>query len=99
MACVRSCMPTVDVLSTQSRKVRHKPPRHSLATQSSYHHRFIPPTHVIDQVFILVTHMTYDVLGSITYNGFAIGFRPTLAFAAAGTWVPLSSYFSAHGPP
>src|SRR6266540_3081840 len=99
MACVRSCTPTVDVLITQSRKVHHKPPRRSLATQPSHHHRFVPPTQVIDRVFIMVTHMTTDVLGSITYNGFPTGFRPTPPFAAAGTWVSPSSYFSARGPP
>src|SRR5207237_892311 len=100
MGCVRSCTPMVGVLSTQSRKVRHKPPRRFLALQWSHHHRLVPTTHVIDRFFIMFTHMTTDVLGSITYNGFATGFGPTPPYAAPGTWVPpLPSYFSARGPP
>src|SRR6266542_4393878 len=48
----------------------------------------------------MVTHMTTDVLGSITYNGFATGFGPTPPCPAPGTWVPPpSSYFSARAPP
>src|SRR6266540_4987463 len=77
MACVRSCTPAVGVLSTQSRKVHHKPPRRFLALAPSHHHQFVPTTQVIDQVFIMVRHMPTDVLGSIMYNGFATGFRPT----------------------
>src|SRR5438128_9211038 len=96
---VRSCMPTIRVLSTQSRKVRHKPPRRFLALPLSDHHRFLSTTQVIDRVFIMVKHMPTDILGSITYNGFATGFRPTTPFAAASTWVQSLSYFSAHGPP
>src|SRR5438105_4060251 len=100
MACVQSSTHTVGVLSTQSRKVRHTPPRHFLALQRSQHHRFIPATQVIDRLFIMVIHMTTDVLGSIMYNGFATGFGPTPSYAALGTWVPPpSSYFSARGPP
>src|SRR5207237_1755975 len=100
MGCVRSCTPMVGVLSTQSRKVRHKPPRRFLALQWSHHHRLVPTTHVIDRFFIMVTHMTTDILGSITYNGFATGFGPTPPYAAPGTWVPPpSSYFSTRGPP
>src|SRR5947207_11126241 len=91
MACVRSSTRTVVVLSTQSRKVRHTPPRRFLALQRSQHHRFIPTTQVIDRLFIMVTHMTTDVLGSITYNGFATGFGPTPPYAALGTWVPQRS--------
>src|SRR6266540_1678332 len=85
----------VGVLSTQSHKVHHKPPCRFLALPPSHHHRFVPTTQVIDQVFIMVRHMPTDVLGSITYNGFATGFRP---IAAAGSWVQPSSYFSARGP-
>ena len=96
MACVRSCTPAVGVLSTQSRKVRHKPPHRFLALAPRHHHRFVPTTQVIDRVFIMVRHIPTDVLGSITYNGFATGFRP---IAAVGTWVPPPSYFSARGPP
>src|SRR6266542_2615766 len=100
MGCVRSCTPTVGVLSTHSRKVRHKPPHRYLALQRSHHHRLVPTTQVIDRLFIMFTHMTTDVLGSNTYNGFAIGFGPTPPYAAPGTWVlPPSSYFSARGPP
>src|SRR5881394_4087439 len=100
MAYVLSSTRTVGVLSTQSRKVRHKPPRRFLALQRSQHHRFLPTTQVIDRLFIMVTHMITDVLGSITYNGFARGFGPTPPYAAPGTWVPPpSSYFSARGPP
>src|SRR5436190_15568369 len=100
MACVRSSTRTISVLSTQSRKVLHTPPRRFLALQRSQHHQFIPTTQVIDRLFIMVTHMTIDVLGSITYNGFATGFGPTPPYAAPGTWVlPSSSYFSARGPP
>src|SRR6266540_6593258 len=99
MAYVRSSTHTVSVLSTQSRKVRHTPPCCFLALQRSQHHRFIPTTQVIDRLFIMVTHMTTDVLGSITYNGFATGFGPTPPYASPGTWVPPpSSYFSARGP-
>src|SRR5438128_7095509 len=46
----------------------------------------------------MVKHMPTDILGSIMYNGFATGFGPTTPFAAAGTWVLPSSYFSARGP-
>ena len=100
MTRVRSCTPTVRVLSTQSHKVRHKPPRRFLALQRSQHHRFLPTTQVIARLFIMVTHMTTDVRGSITYNGFAKGFGPTPPYAAPGTWVPPpSSYFFARGPP
>ena len=81
-------------------KVHHMPPRRFLALQWSQHHRFVPTTQVIDRLFIMVTHMTTDVLGSITYNGFATGFGPTPPYAAPGTWVPPpASYFSARGPP
>src|SRR6266542_201808 len=83
----------------QSRKVRHKPPRRFLALPLSDHHQFVHTPQVIDRLFIMVTHMTTDVLGSITYNGFARGFGPTPPYAAPGTWVPPpSSYFSARGP-
>ena len=99
MGCVRSCTPTVGVLSTQSRKVHHKPPHGFLALQRSHHHRLVPTTQVIDRLFIMFTHMTTDVLGSITYNGFATGFGPTPPYAAPGTWVPPPSYFSTCGPP
>src|SRR5437667_6355600 len=100
MACVRSSTRTVGVPSTQSRQVRHKPPRRFLALQRSQHHRLLPTTQVIARLFIMVTHMTTDVRGSITYNGFATGFRPTPPYAAPGTWVPLpASYFSACGSP
>src|SRR5438132_2522685 len=99
MMHVRSCTPTVGVFSTQSRKVHHKPPRRFLALPLSDHHRFLPTTQVIDRVFIMVKHMPTNILGSITYNGFATGFRPTTPFAAAGTWVQPSSYFSACVPP
>jgi len=100
MACVRSSTRTVGVPSTQSRQVRHKPPRRFLALQRSQHHRFLPTTQVIARLFIMVTHMTTDVRGSITYNGFATGFGPTPPYAAPGTWVPpQSSYFSACGSP
>ena len=100
MACVRSSTRTVGVLSTQSRKFHHTPPCRFLALQRSKHHRFILTTQVIDRLFIMVTHMTTDVLGSITYNGFATDFGPTLPYATPGTWVPPpSSYFSARGPP
>src|SRR5438876_3869993 len=100
MACIRSSTHTVVVLSTQSHKVRHTPPRRFLAIQRSQHHRFIPTTQVIDRLFIMVTHMITDVLGSITYNGFPTGFGPTPPYAAPGTWVPPpSSYFSTCGPP
>src|SRR6266540_6689664 len=68
MACVRSSTRTVGVLSTQSRKVRHTPPRHFLALQQSQYHRFLPTTQVIDRLFIMVIHMTTDVLESITYK-------------------------------
>src|SRR5881394_3397055 len=99
MACVRSSTRTVGVPSTQSRQVRHKPPRRFLALQRSQHHRFLPTTQVIARLFIMVTHMTTDVRGSITYNGFATGFGPTPPYAAPGTWVPPpASYFSARGP-
>src|SRR5438105_4005225 len=47
----------------------------------------------------MVKHIPTDILGSITYNGFATGFGPTTPFAAAGTWVQPSSYFSACGLP
>src|SRR5438132_9982756 len=47
----------------------------------------------------MVRHIPTDVLGSITYNGFATGFRPTTPFAVAGTWVPPPSYFFARGTP
>ena len=47
----------------------------------------------------MVKHMLTDILGSITYNGFATGFGPTTPFAVVGTWVQPSSYFSAHGLP
>src|SRR6266508_4573770 len=87
-ACVRSCTSAVGVLSTQSCKVRHKPPRCFLALALSHHHRFIPTTQIVDRVFIMVRHIPTDVLGSITYNGFATGFRP---IAAADTWVQPSS--------
>src|SRR6266540_7353123 len=100
MACVRSSTRTVGVPSTQSRQVRHKPPRRFLALQRSQHHRFLPTTQVIARLFIMVTHMITDVRGSITYNGFATGFGPTPPYAAPGTWVPPpASYFSARGPP
>src|SRR6266498_3030831 len=46
----------------------------------------------------MVKHMPTDILGSITYNGFATGFGPTTPFAVVGTWVQPSSYFSARGP-
>src|SRR5438105_8819840 len=99
MACVRSSTRTVGVLSTQSHKVHHTPPRRFLALQRSQHHRFIPTTQVIDRLFIMVTHMVTDVLGSITYNGFATGFGPTPPYAAPGTWVPPPLlYFSSRGP-
>src|SRR5438132_162015 len=100
MAYVRSSTHTVGVLSTQSHKVHHQPPRRFLALPLSDHHRFVPTTQVIDRLFIMVTHMTTDVLGSITYNGFATGFGPTPPYHAPGTWVPPpSSYFSARAPP
>src|SRR5438128_1150400 len=73
-------MPTVGVLSTQSRKVRHKPPRCFLALPLSDHHRFLPTPQVIDRVFIMVKHMPTDILGSIMYNGFTTGFGPTTPF-------------------
>src|SRR5438132_12127910 len=88
---VRSCMPTVGVLSTQSRKVHHKPPLRFLALPLVDHHRFLPTPQVIDRVFIMVKHMPTDILGSITYNGFTTGFGPTTPFAAVGTWVQPSS--------
>src|SRR5438128_10960724 len=76
------------------------PPRRFLALQWSQHHRFVPTTQVIDRLFIMVTHMTTDVLVSTTYNGFATGFGPTPPYAALSTWVPLPpSYFAAGGPP
>src|SRR5436190_12162577 len=99
MTRVRSCTPTVGVLSTQSRKVHHKPPHRFLALPLSDHHRFLPTTQIIDRVFIMVKHMPTDILGSITYNGFATCFGPTTPFAATGTWVQPSSYFSTLGPP
>src|SRR5438876_11024732 len=84
MACVRSSTRTVGVPSTQSRQVRHKPPRRFLALQRSQHLRFLPTTQVIARLFIMVTHMTTDVRGSITYNGFCHRLQTHSALCCSG---------------
>src|SRR5438105_9247040 len=52
----------VCILSTQSRKVRHKHPRRFLTLPLRTHHLFLPTTQVMDRVFILLKQMITDSL-------------------------------------
>src|SRR6266508_4199823 len=52
----------VCILSTQSRKVRHKHPRRFLALPLRAHHLFLPTTQVMDRVFILLKQIPTDSL-------------------------------------
>src|SRR6266542_1580788 len=77
----------VCILSTQSRKVRHKHPRRFLALPLKAHHLFLPTTQIMDRVFTL-RHL------SITYKGLAPGFGPRPSFTAPVPWMQPSPYFS-----
>src|SRR6266540_1571306 len=91
----------VCILSTQSRKVHHKHPRHFLALPFRTHHLFLPTTQIMIESSYYLNKCQPIVFTlrhlSITYKGLTPGFGPRPSFATPVPWMQLSPYFSPLG--